>query len=107
MDDVAALSTAVAKCYIILSLLGPSLSNKDIDPTLYAAYYKSSIFPAMRQHGVRRIFAMGILTIVRPEDRWTFLQPVGRLFMWLFANTLYQNGLNIAATFDSEAHDLD
>lgn len=106
MHELAALSTAIAKSSLIISLLGPNLNDNNIDPALFASYYKSFVFPLMRQHGVRRIFAMGTLSIVRPEDRWTCFQPLAALFVRLYANNAYYNVLNIAATFDSEANDL-
>ena len=61
----------------------------------------------MRKHGVRRIIAMGTVSIQRPDDSWTFFQGMVVLFMRLFAGALYQNMINIAALFDTEARDLD
>ncbi|KAI9035506.1 uncharacterized protein KD926_003434 [Aspergillus affinis] len=107
IHDLAALSQAVAQSSVILSLLGPNLHERGITPALLADYYQSSVFPLMRQNGVRRIFAMGTLSIVRPEDHQTFLRPMAALFVRLIANTAYQNVLNIAAVFDHEAHDID
>lgn len=107
MHELTALSTVIAKSSVIISLLGPNINGNKIEPALFANYYKSSVFPLMRQHGVRRIFAMGTLSIVRPEDRWTCFQPMAALFVQLFANAAYHNILNIAATFDREASDLE
>ena len=55
----------------------------------------------MRQHGHRRIVAMGTLSIVRPED---LLRGVVHAS---FANAIYRNMLNIAEVFETEAHGLD
>ena len=59
MDDLAALSAAIAQSSVIISLLGPQINSGGISPTQYADYYKSSVFPLMRRHGVRGIMAMG------------------------------------------------
>lgn len=107
MDDLAALSTAVAQSSVIISLLGPQINSGSISPTLFADCYKSSVFPLMRQHGVSRIMAMGTLSIVRSEDRWSFLRFLMVLFVRLFINNIYRNILNIAEVFEKEAHGLD
>ncbi|KAF2180360.1 NAD(P)-binding protein [Zopfia rhizophila CBS 207.26] len=80
MDDLVALSTAVDQSSTVISLLGPNINDGKINPTLFADCYKSSVFPLMRRHGVRRIIAMGTISIVRPEDRWTFFQSMVVLF---------------------------
>jgi hypothetical protein len=53
MEDTASLSAVIAKAYMIVSLLGP---NQMLGPMPYPEYY-SSIFPMMREHGVKRIMA--------------------------------------------------
>ena len=105
MDDLAALSTAIAQSSVIISLLGPSSFR--ISPTQFADYYKTSVIPLMRQHGVSRIMAMGTLSIVRPEDRWSFLRFLIVLIVRLLANNAYRNILNIAEVFEKEAQGLD
>lgn len=107
MDDLVAFSTAVSQSSIIISLLGPNIIRSNISPTQFADYYKSCVFPLMRQHGVRRIMAMGTLSIVRPEDHWSLFRLFIVLVVWLLANTIYHNVLNIAEVFEKEAHDLD
>jgi hypothetical protein len=107
MDDLAALSAAVAQSSIIISLLGPQINSSSISPSQFADYYKSCVFPLMRQHGVRGIMAMGTLSIVRSEDRWSFLRILIVLFVRLFHNNVYRNILNIAEVFEKEAHGLD
>lgn len=107
MDDLAAFSTAVAQSSVIISLLGPNINDGKINPTLFADCYKSSVFPLMRQYGVRRIIAISTLSIVRPEDRWTFLRFMIVLLVRVFANAVYRNILNVADAFDKEAQGLD
>lgn len=88
MDHLVALSTAISKSYVIISLLGPNIIRGNISPTQFSAYYKSSVFPLMRQHGVNRIMAMGTLSIVRPEDSWSLYRFLIVLVVRLLANTI-------------------
>lgn len=107
MNDMDTLSGAVAKSCVVLSLLGPNLNDTIKNPSLYADMYKNNLFPLMRQHGVRRILAMGTLSISRPEDSWTFIRPVAVFFLRMFADMAYRNIINIASTFEADAGDLD
>ncbi|KAL4918693.1 hypothetical protein BDW62DRAFT_210312 [Aspergillus aurantiobrunneus] len=107
MDDVKSLSPAVAKCRIVISLLGPSLVHRTSSPTLFADIYKSSVFPLMREHGVRRIFAMGTPSISRPEDHWTLIAFILIPVIRIIANFAYQNIRNIGDTFEHDADGLD
>ncbi|EQB54492.1 hypothetical protein CGLO_05676 [Colletotrichum gloeosporioides Cg-14] len=97
----------MAESTIVISLLGPDIKNTKIDPSLFADIYRSSVFPSMRKHGVKRIFAMGTLSIKRPEDHWTMFQTMVTVFMWLFASPIYNNMLNLAKLFETEAEGLD
>ncbi|KAI8682319.1 NAD(P)-bd-dom domain-containing protein [Fusarium sp. Ph1] len=74
LNDAEALSTAVSKSYVVVSLLGPNISSWKQDPSLLADFYRHSLFPSMRQHGVKRVYAMGTLSIVRPEDSRSLLR---------------------------------
>ncbi|PTD13128.1 hypothetical protein FCULG_00002742 [Fusarium culmorum] len=107
LSDNQALATAVAKCGVVVSLLGPQLSDRSMDPSVFPKFYKSSLFPAMRQHGVKRVFAMGTLSIVRPEDSWSILRPTMVMFVRLLASGAYRTIIGIGETFENEAKDLD
>lgn len=107
MDDLPTLSTAIAQTSIIISLLGPQATNRNISPTFFADIYKDTIFPSMRHHGARRILAMGRLSIQRPEDHFAMFRIMTVLFMRSVAGALYRNVLNIAEMFDREAAGLD
>lgn len=61
----------------------------------------------LRKAGVRRILAMGTISVARPEDHWNFFQLVVRSFMKLLAGNIYQNMLNLEALFDERADGLD
>ncbi|KAH7348017.1 hypothetical protein BKA66DRAFT_477688 [Pyrenochaeta sp. MPI-SDFR-AT-0127] len=107
MNDTSAFSIAMAQCSIVLSLLGPQITDKGVGATFYVDMYKNTVIPAMRQHGVRRIVLMGTVSIKRPEDHWTAFQTMVTVFMRLLAASLYRNITGIADLFDSEANDLD
>ncbi|KAI5456325.1 hypothetical protein BGZ63DRAFT_417808 [Mariannaea sp. PMI_226] len=106
LQDVDALSSAVAKCTSIISPLGPSINNRNFDSTIYANFY-DSLFPLMRQHGVSRILAMGTLSIQDPEDKWTFFQFMTTSIMPFLAKNVYRSVLNLADAFVQDAGDLD
>lgn len=107
MDDLESLSTAMAKSRLVISLLGPSITAWNTNRTLFADFYKSSVFPLMREHGVRRIFAMGTISIYQPEDHWTLMRSATVSAIRIFANGAYQNILNIADAFEQSADRLD
>ncbi|KAL4799366.1 hypothetical protein BDV19DRAFT_310628 [Aspergillus venezuelensis] len=106
MDNLELLSDAIARSRMVISLLGPQLSD-NIPTTLYADIYRKSVFPLMREHGVRRILAMGTPSIPRPEDSWTFLSCFGIPLLRIFASPAYQNVRNIGVAFDHNAEGLD
>ncbi|KAI9372754.1 hypothetical protein BJX61DRAFT_533711 [Aspergillus egyptiacus] len=107
MDELDSLSTAMAKCRLVISLLGPNIIDRGMSPTLFSGFYKASVFPLMRQLGVRRIFAMGTVSIVRPEDQWTLSRTAMVALVRTFANSAYQNILNIAKVFEHDADGLE
>lgn len=106
MDDREKLSQALANCSTVISLLGPTLNNRNISVTMYRDIY-SGLFTLMRQNGVHRILAMGTPSIQRPEDHRSLLHQLIMWSMWLIFNPLYHNVIGIANVFDTEAHDLD
>ncbi|KZL68292.1 NmrA family protein, partial [Colletotrichum tofieldiae] len=108
VTDPTALSAAVARSSVVVSLLGPDIKrDRKIDPWFFPNIYTKSVFPAMRQHGVKRILAMGTLTIKQPEDSWTVIQSAVGVLMPLLANNLYRTMINLAGVFEQEAQSLD
>ncbi|KAK6608110.1 NmrA family protein [Botrytis cinerea] len=65
----------------------------------YSSFYEL-LFPIMRANNVRRVFAMGTLSIRRPEDKFSVIQYLVRGLMPILASAAYQTVMNIAATFD-------
>lgn len=107
MNDREALSSVMSRTSAVISLLGPSISDKSIEHSLFADIYTSTIFPLMQENGVRRILAMGTLSIKRPEDKFNIMQAIMPFLMPLFANTAYQNALNIGRAFENQGQGLD
>jgi hypothetical protein len=106
LSEVEKLSTPMAHCSAVISLLGPNVQSRNIDPVVYSDFYKA-LFPLMRQHNVRRILAMGTLSIQLPEDHWKLLAQLAVLFIWLFVTKAYRSILNIADAFEADASELD
>ncbi|KAF5972569.1 hypothetical protein FCOIX_9253 [Fusarium coicis] len=107
LSDKAALDRAVAKVNIVISLLGPLISDRTTPPNTIPDFYKHSLFPAMRRHGVKRIFAMGTLTITQKEDSWTMLQPTINLMVRTVFSNAYRGITSIGKAFEVDAKDLD
>ncbi|KAF5546483.1 haloacid dehalogenase type II [Fusarium napiforme] len=107
LSDKAALDRAVAKVNIVISLLGPLITDRTTPPNSIPDFYKNSLFPAMRRHGVKRIFAMGTLTITQKEDSWTMLQPTINLMVRTVFSNAYRSITSIGKVFEVDAKDLD
>ncbi|KAL5592658.1 hypothetical protein FOVSG1_006320 [Fusarium oxysporum f. sp. vasinfectum] len=107
LNDAQVLSTAVAKSSVVVSLLGPQGSDRSMGSNVLSNFYKNSLFPAMRQHGVRRIFAMGTLSISRPEDSWSLIRATLVAIVRLIAGNAYDTFVNIGEVFKNDAKDLD
>ncbi|KAJ4349204.1 hypothetical protein N0V95_004787 [Ascochyta clinopodiicola] len=107
MNDPKTFSAAIAGCSTVISHLGAQISDTGISPSLYADMYRDTVIPAMRDHGIKRIFLMGTMAIQKPDDSWTLMTPVILAFMKLFARAVYRNIMNVADLFENEAQDLD
>lgn len=107
MDNRNALSSAMARASAVISLLGPNVYDRHMNHSLFADIYISSVFPLMREHGVRRILAMGTLSIKLPDDKFNIMQCILPYLMPLLANFAYQNVLNIRRAFESHGDGLD
>ncbi|KFY05456.1 hypothetical protein V492_08524 [Pseudogymnoascus sp. VKM F-4246] len=105
LDDLEALSTAVSSSHTVLSLLGPTTTRK-FDPTIYSTFY-TSLFALMREHSVRRIFAMGTLSIPQPDDKFSLIRLFLVFIVRLFANSAYRAILDIARAFEGAGERVD
>ncbi|RYP36267.1 hypothetical protein DL767_003420 [Monosporascus sp. MG133] len=108
IDDAEALSFAVAKSSMILSLLGPNAASLTTlpDPSIYSGFY-ARLFPLMRQHGVKRIMAMSTPSAGQPEDRFHVLMALMVLLVRFIAPKAYQAMRGIANVFKEQAQGLD
>ncbi|KFY36944.1 hypothetical protein V494_04926 [Pseudogymnoascus sp. VKM F-4513 (FW-928)] len=105
LDDLEALSTAVSSSHTVLSLLGPTTTRK-LDATIYSTFY-TSLFALMREHSVRRIFAMGTLSISQPDDKFSLIRLFLVFIVRLFANSAYRAILDIARAFEEAGEGVD
>ena len=74
LTDTETISSATAQAKGIVSLLGPNTLT-GINENLFLDFYRS-LFTAMRQHGVARIFAMGTVSIADPNDVFSLKRQV-------------------------------
>lgn len=107
MIDSDKLGLAVSKCTAIVSLLGPKVDSKLDDTKLYASYYADHIFPAMRKHSVKRIYAMGTISIHRPQDKTSFIRWLAIAMFGLVYPKLVATMLEIEKTFDTKADGIE
>ncbi|KAK0732181.1 hypothetical protein B0H67DRAFT_566840 [Lasiosphaeris hirsuta] len=106
LSDLTALSTAVSRSSVIISLLGPSILT-GVEPQIYADFYRA-LFPLMRTHGVRRIFAMGTLSIPVEGDSFSLSRLMLVGFVRVVASGAYASVIKIGEVFAKEAgEDID
>lgn len=68
-------------------------------PETYTGFYKDTLLPLMRQHGVRRIFAMSTLSYPQPDDRFSLRRLLLMLLVRLVVNAGYRTAVGIAGVF--------
>lgn len=100
LTDTDALSTAVSKSRLILSLLGPDIKVA-IPPTVFADFYRT-LFPLMREHGVRRIFAISTMSLSVPGDSFSFMRALALPLLRLTAPSAYSNVIAVGDAFRDE-----
>ncbi len=100
------LGLAISKCKAIVSLLGPTGSKVE-DTKLFASYYSDNIFPLMRAHEVRRIYAMGTISIFRPEDQASMLRWMAISVFRMVYPKMLATMLEIEKAFDTKTEDLE
>lgn len=100
MDDKEALSAAVAKSRRIISLLGPSV-QLPLPQGTFSSIYRS-IFPMMREHGVRRILAMGTPSISLDSDHTSFKRWGAIKALRLIYPDAYKHIISIQDAFEDD-----
>jgi hypothetical protein len=94
------LSKAVSKCRVIISLLGNTTIHQPKN-TEYADYYRT-IVGLMKEHDVRRIYAMGTIYIYQAQDHSSFIRFLGTWIVRIIAPGAYQNIIAIQKFFENE-----
>ncbi|KAK0668106.1 hypothetical protein QBC41DRAFT_129577 [Cercophora samala] len=107
VDDDESLNAAISQCTAVISLLGPvaeSMSSRT--PLPYPAYYEKHVLPLMKKHGVKRIAAMGTISIYTEDDAGVFLRWIMRTAVsWMFP-AAYNAMVGIGNVFKEET-DID
>jgi hypothetical protein len=102
MDDTSALSAAIAKSSLIVSLLGPR-GVRNHPP--YAAWYLI-ILNLMREHGVKRILAPCAAAANQPGDSFHLVGFVMVLLARVVFPELYTTARSIEQVFKGEGQGL-
>jgi hypothetical protein len=105
MESIADLSRAIGNSTTVISLLGPSTSDisqafRPFAVPPYASYY-ATITALMKQHGVRRIFAMSTISYPDPsgQDRFNLVCALLVWGIYLFVHSAYTAVTDIARSF--------
>ncbi|KAK4195019.1 hypothetical protein QBC40DRAFT_289701 [Triangularia verruculosa] len=103
VDDDATLGPAMAQCSAVISLMGPDgAAMSSGTPLPYPGFYEKHVLPLMKKHGVKRIAAMGTISIYTEEDATVFLRWIMRFGVsWMFP-AAYNTMLGIAKVFSEE-----
>ncbi|KAH8601909.1 NmrA family protein [Bisporella sp. PMI_857] len=105
MNDAETLALAVSKCNAVLSLLGPTgLRRPSYTITLDMCRV---LFTPMRQHKVKRIYAMSTHSVYIPKDHSSFIRFFLVLMIYIMGQGPYQNIIGTRKLFEEEAKDLD
>ncbi|SPO06408.1 uncharacterized protein DNG_09097 [Cephalotrichum gorgonifer] len=105
VSDKDALTTAVSGSTVIVSFLGPNTLT-GVDPAIFTTFY-STLFPIMREHNVKRIYAMSTISHPQPDDGFSFLRLLLVALVYVAANGAYRTVRGIGRVFTEEAKDLD
>ncbi|KAH7011056.1 hypothetical protein EDB80DRAFT_571256 [Ilyonectria destructans] len=99
LADAERLTKAIKGQDVIVSLLGPTGS---VSGTPYTDAY-CLIFSLMKRWKVKRILAMGTLSISDPEDGFSILAFLGVTLIRIIANSTYKDIVSFGKLFDKEA----
>ncbi|KAK0742556.1 hypothetical protein B0T21DRAFT_282605 [Apiosordaria backusii] len=103
VDDDSALGPVMAQCSAVISLMGPDQKTMSSRvPLPYPGFYEEHILPLMKEHGVKRIAAMGTISIYAEDDTSVFLRWIMRFGVsWMFP-AAYNTMLGIGKVFNEE-----
>lgn len=98
MTNSEDLSKAISKSRAIISLLGPSAER--LPREAFADIYRK-IIPLMKEHGVRRLIALGTTAIYRSDDKRSITRSLMAGLIRVIANSAYHNVMAIQEYFES------
>jgi hypothetical protein len=75
-------------------------------PAIYVGFY-SSLFNVMRENNVRRIFAMGTISIPQPDDHFSIFAFLIVLLVMVVVYPAYRTIRSIGTVFEEKANGLD
>lgn len=90
---------------MVLSLLGPN-TLRPFEPAIFTKFYEV-LFDVMRQHDVRRIFAMSTLSYGQPNDEFSLTRWLIITIVCVVAHFGWRTARAIGRVFDESAGDLD
>ena len=103
LQDVAALTTAMAGARAVLSALGPTLGNPSGTPI---AHGYAAVMEAMRRAGVKRLIALGTTSIKDAKDKFSLVYSGMVAFVSFGANSAYKDIVAVGETI-RESEDID
>ncbi|KAK7217946.1 hypothetical protein V2G26_005949 [Clonostachys chloroleuca] len=101
LTDREQLADAVSRSSAVLSLLGPN-SLLNTDPSVYYNFYVL-LFGLMREHQVRRIFAMSTISVWQPGDRFSLIRWLVVALVFVVAHYGWRTARAIARVFEEHA----
>ena len=103
LQDVAALTTAMAGARAVLSALGPTLGNPSGTPI---AHGYAAVMKAMRRAGVKRLIALGTTSIKDAKDKFSLVYSGMVAFVSFGANSAYKDIVAVGETIRA-SEDID
>lgn len=103
LQDVAALTTAMAGARAVLSALGPTLGNPSGTPI---AHGYAAVLEAMRRAGVKRLIALGTTSIKDAKDKFSLVYSGMVAFVSFGANSAYKDIVAVGETIRA-SEDID
>lgn len=103
LQDVAALTTAMAGARAVLSALGPTLGNPSGTPI---AHGYAAVMEAMRRAGVKRLIALGTTSIKDAKDKFSLVYSGMVAFVSFGANSAYKDIVAVGETIRA-SEDID
>ncbi|CAG9985188.1 unnamed protein product [Clonostachys byssicola] len=105
LTDREQLADAVSRSSAVLSLLGPN-SLLNTDPEVYYNFYVL-LFGLMREHQVRRVFAMSTISVWQPGDHFSLIRWLLVALVFVVAHYGWRTARAIARVFEEHAGGLD